>query len=207
MVTQVGLDNNGVTLSEELLKQMEDLCDAVQEKTSNHIVLLVSTMRRNQKYRYNTIIYINRSRKTLSEKKGFMFLDLYWEFEGNITCPTMRCNSTERAPGHLEPVSALSPRCILEQKESQTNCQQQKLTPNIEKRRRRSCNITREQGGPQPQGGPPKPPQSPLPPPPTASAQAQTNNKLKVECTITATSVGWDHSAHPNRKLCYHWSE
>ena len=84
VITQVDLNNNRVTRSEELLKQMEDLCVAVQEKTSNHIMLglLPRTMCRNQKYKDDKILYINRSLKTLSEKRGFTFLDLYWESEG-----------------------------------------------------------------------------------------------------------------------------
>ena len=76
VITQVGLDNNRVTLSEELLKQMEDLSDAVQEKTSNHIMLglLPRTMCRNQKYKDDKILYINKGLKTLSEKKGLHIL-------------------------------------------------------------------------------------------------------------------------------------
>ena len=73
VITQVGLDNNRGTLSEELLKQMGDLCDSVQEKTWNHIMLwqLPRTMWRKQKYKDDKSRYINRSLKILSEKKGF----------------------------------------------------------------------------------------------------------------------------------------
>ena len=81
VITQVGLDKNRGTLSGELLKQMEDLSDAVQQKTSNHIMLglIPRTMCRNQKYKDDKNYLHQQESVNLSEKSGFTFLDLCWK--------------------------------------------------------------------------------------------------------------------------------
>ena len=62
---------------------MEQPCETARGKTDSHIVigLLPRSKKGRQKYD-DKILYANRRLRSMSQDKGFLFLDLYWEFDG-----------------------------------------------------------------------------------------------------------------------------
>ena len=84
--------------------------------------LLPRTMCRNEKYKDDKILYVNRSLKALSEKRGFTFLDLYSEFEGKAHMSNNRVHLNRAGARTLGTCVSIA---ILEQNEAKPTANDQ----------------------------------------------------------------------------------
>ena len=81
IITHVGTNNQQRMGCENLIDDMEQLCETARAKADSHIVIgLLPRYKAGRQLHDNKILYINSRLKAMSHDKGFYFLDVYWAF-------------------------------------------------------------------------------------------------------------------------------